>query len=142
MGKLSDLYGRIRVISSGIVTLLLFVIPYFAYATSGTFIQVLVFHGLIAIPCAAIFAVVPVFITDIFPHSIRCSITNFVYSVAACLGGGITPLIALKLGERQDCSSGCILVVFGTVGLIALFFFIKRNSQKTNQLLLVYSNPI
>lgn len=61
----------------------------------------------------------------------------FVYSVAACLGGGITPLIALKLGERQDCSPGYILVVFGVVGLTTLILFMKKNNHQVNRLLLI-----
>ncbi|RUR14024.1 MFS transporter [Legionella septentrionalis] len=135
MGIASDIYGRTRIILTGITTLLVFVVPYFAYLTSGTFAQILLFHCFLAIPCAAIFAVIPVFITDIFPHSVRCSITNLIYSVAACLGGGITPLIALKLGERHDHSPSYILIVFGVVSLTSLLLFTKKT--KPNQLVLV-----
>ncbi|HHF7367895.1 TPA: MFS transporter [Legionella bozemanae] len=137
MGRLSDLYGRIRIILMGIVTLLLFIIPYFICITSGPFYQILLAHCLIAIPCAAIFAVIPVFITDIFPQSLRCSITNLIYSVAACLGGGITPLIALKLGEHHDHCPSYTLIVFGLFSLVTLILFTKKNNQQTNQLLLV-----
>lgn len=137
MGKLSDVYGRIRIILMGIVTLLLFITPHFICLTSGTFSQTLFFHCLMAIPCAAIFAVIPVFITDIFPHSVRCSIANLIYSVAACLGGGITPLIALKLGEHHNYSPSYLLIIFGVLSLITLVLFSKRENYKTNQLLLV-----
>lgn len=137
MGKLSDLYGRIRIILMGMVTLILFIIPYFICLTSGVFSQILLFHCLMAVPCAAIFAVIPVFITDIFPHSVRCSIANLIYSVAACFGGGITPLIALKLGEHHNYSPSYLLIIFGILSLITLVLFSKRDNYKTNQLLLV-----
>lgn len=137
MGIMSDLYGRTRIILTGIITLLLFITPYFTCLTLGTFSQILLFHCLMAIPCAGIFAVIPVFITDIFPHSVRCSITNLIYSIAACLGGGITPLIALKLGERHDHSPSYILIVFGIISLITLFIYIKVNKQKNTQLVLI-----
>lgn len=135
MGIMSDLFGRTRIILTGIITLLLFITPYFIYLTLGTFFQILLFHCLMAIPCAAIFAIIPVFITDIFPSSVRCSITNLIYSIAACLGGGTTPLIALKLGERHDHSPSYILIVFGAVSLISLLLFTKKT--KPNQLVLV-----
>lgn len=137
MGSLSDVYGRIRILSTGIITILLFVMPYFMYLTSGLFNQVLLFHCVMAVPCAAIFAVIPVFITEIFPLSLRCSIVNLIYSVAACLGGGITPIIALKLGERHDYSPSYILIVFGTMSLIALALFARKNARGQNHLLLV-----
>jgi len=137
MGSLSDLYGRVRVIATAIIGLLLCVMPYFTCLTSGLFNQVLLFHCVMAVPCAAIFAVIPVFITEIFPLSLRCSIVNLIYSIAACLGGGITPIIALKLGERHDSSPGYILMVFGTMSLIGLALFTRKNAQKQNHLLLV-----
>lgn len=137
MGKLSDLYGRIRIILMGMVTLILFITPYFICLTSGTFSQILLPHCLMAIPCAAIFAVIPVFITDIFPHSVRCSIANLIYSVAACIGGGVTPLIALKLGEHHSYSPSFLLIIFGVLSLLTLVLFTERNDQKNNPFLLV-----
>lgn len=137
MGMASDVYGRTRIILTGTITLMLFIIPYFANLTTGSFSQALFFHCLMAIPCASIFAVTPVFITDIFPHSVRCSIANLIYSIAAVLGGGITPLIALKLGERHNYSPSYILIVSGTISLLALGLYIRKNKQNTNRLLLV-----
>jgi MFS transporter, MHS family, proline/betaine transporter len=137
MGRLSDVYGRVRILSTAITTILLFAVPYFTYLTSGSLIQVLLFQCLIAVPCAAIFAVIPVFITEIFPLSLRCSIVNLIYSLAACLGGGITPIIALKLGERHDASPSYILIVFGMMSLTALLLYTRKTNQQINRLLLV-----
>ncbi|MDI9817947.1 MULTISPECIES: MFS transporter [unclassified Legionella] len=137
MGSMSDLYGRIRIILIGIITLLLLIMPYFSCLTSGTLSQILLFHCLMAVPCASIFAVIPVFITDIFPHSVRCSIANLLYSIAACLGGGITPLIALKLSELHNHSPSYILITFGIISLITLFIYLNVNKQKNTQLVLV-----
>lgn len=137
MGIVSDLYGRTRIILTGIITLMLFITPYFSFLTSGTFSQILLFNCVMAVPCAAIFAVIPVFITDIFPHSVRCSISNLIYSIAAVAGGGIMPIIAIKLGEHHDYSPSYILIVLGSISLIAFVFFMRKESQKTNRLLLV-----
>ncbi len=137
MGMASDAYGRTRIILTGTIALMLFIIPYFSYLTTGSFSQALVFHCLMAIPCASIFAVTPVFITDIFPHSVRCSIANLIYSVAAVLGGGITPLIALKLGERHNYSPSYILIIIGVVSLIAQTMYVKKINQNASRLLLI-----
>ncbi|HAU0967571.1 TPA: MHS family MFS transporter [Legionella pneumophila] len=137
MGVLSDLYGRTRIILTGIIILMLFITPYYSCLTSGTFSQILLFTCLMAIPCAVIFAVIPVFITDIFPHSVRCSITNLIYSLAAVAGGGVTPIIAIKLGEHHDHSPSYILIVLGSISLITLILFLKKDNKKTNRLLLV-----
>ena len=135
-GYLSDKCGRAKIIAAGIITLLILILPYFELLSSGTFYQILLFHIVIGIPCACIFAATPVFITELFPLSIRCSVTNLIYSLAACLGGGITPLIAFKLGNNADghYSPGFILVLAGCVSLVLLGFFLKRKQYVINKL--------
>ncbi|MFO3122372.1 MFS transporter [Legionella pneumophila serogroup 1] len=140
MGRLSDAYGRIRMILTGIVTLTLFITPYSLCLTSGTFSEVLLSQCLMAIPCAAIFAVIPVFITDIFPHSVRCSSANLIYSVASCFGGGLMPWITLKLGEHHAHPAGYIMVFCGILAIITMMIYVKKNSWHPSQLLLVDSN--
>ncbi|MFA5960572.1 MAG: MFS transporter [Tatlockia sp.] len=125
-GFVSDRFGRIKTLSLGVVLLLSSIIPYFNFLSSGTFFQVLCGHVLIAIPCACIFAVTPVFITELFPLSVRCSTTNLIYSLAACLGGGVTPLIALKLGQYGSYFPGLILIVLGGTSLVLLGFKRER----------------
>jgi MHS family proline/betaine transporter-like MFS transporter len=136
-GFISDKLGRVKTLSIGVITLVTLCMPYFEVLSSGTFVQVLLAHVLIGIPCACVFAVTPVFITEIFPLSIRCSITNLIYSSAACLGGGITPLIALRLGDVYEYSPGFILVILGFISLVLLGVFLKRSRRAFNNLLLV-----
>lgn len=137
MGKMSDLYGRTRIILTGTISLMLFIMPYIICLTTGSFSQILLFHCLMAIPCASIFAVTPVFITDIFPHSVRCSSANLIYSIAAVLGGGFLPVIAIKLGQHHHYSPSYILMFIGTISLIALTLYVRKNNQNTNPLVLV-----
>lgn len=139
MGKTADSKGRIRFIVIGITTLLFFIIPYFMLLTSGTFYQILFFHCFLAVPCAAIFAITPVFITDLFPQPIRCSIVNLIYSVAACLGGGVIPLIALKMGEYHAHSPSYILIFLGLASLLILLLHIKINMSPRLMLAVVQS---
>lgn len=136
-GYLSDIFGRAKTLVVGMTALLILIVPYFELLSSGTFNQILLFHILIGIPCACIFAVTPVFITEIFPLSIRCSVTNLIYSLATCLGGGITPLIAFKLGNDGHYSPGFILIILGFVGVVLLSIFLKQNKSAINKLALV-----
>lgn len=135
-GFISDVFGREKTILSGISFLLILAIPYFNFLSTGSFFQVLFWHVLMGIPCACIFAVIPVFITELFPLSIRCSITNLIYSLAACLGGGITPLIALKLGSKDTYSPGIILIILGIISWAFLIFFLKRKNTEYSLVLL------
>ena len=122
---------------TSIIILMLSITPYYSCLTSGTFSQILFFTCLMADPCASIFAVIPVFITDIFPHSVRCSIANLIYSLAAVIGGGITSIIAIKLDEHHGHSPSYILIILGSLSLITLVLFIKKENQKINRLVLV-----
>ncbi|MBA2649173.1 MAG: MFS transporter [Legionella sp.] len=120
-GLISDYLGRPKTIFIGSMTLLLFAMPYFRLLSSGSFYQVLFGHILAAIPCACIFAATPVLITEIFPLSIRCSTTNLIYSLASCLGGGITPLVAFRLAENANYSPGSILVMLGGINILLIW---------------------
>ncbi|MFC3909312.1 MFS transporter [Legionella dresdenensis] len=133
-GLISDYVGRAKTVFMGCVTMSLFSLPYFSVISSGGFYQVLLAHILIAIPCACIFAVTPVLITEIFPLSIRCSITNLVYSLAACLGGGVTPMIAFKLVPYGNSLPGVVLVVLGIINIALLKAYQKRVLQRKSEL--------
>ncbi|EHL30532.1 MFS transporter [Legionella drancourtii] len=128
-GSISDKYGRIKTMSLGIITLLLIIVPYFIAISSNGFYRILISHILIAIPCACIFSVTPVLITEIFPLNVRCSITGFIYSVAACLGGGIVPILAFKLSNMQYGKYLLSLVIV-TIGWACLLGLIALHSKR------------
>jgi MHS family proline/betaine transporter-like MFS transporter len=136
-GLISDYLGRPKTVLIGCTTLLFSSLPYFSVLSSGNFYQILLVHMMMAIPCASIFAVTPVLITEIFPLSIRCSITNLIYSLAACIGGGITPLIAFKLEQYTSYLPGSILVILGGINICFLVAYMRRENQDSFKLVLV-----
>ena len=136
-GLISDHLGRTKTVLMGCITLSLLSLPYFSVLSSGNFYQILVAHTMMAIPCASIFAVTPVLITEIFPLSIRCSITNLIYSLAACIGGGITPLIAFKLVQYESYLPGSILVILGGINIFFLPAYMRRKHGLPPKLMLV-----
>lgn len=136
-GFISDYFERTKLIFMGSVTLMVLSVPYFYLLSLGTVHQVLLAHTVMAIPCASIFAVTSVLITELFPLSIRCSVTNLVYSLAACIGGGITPLIAFRVVQHTNYFPGLILVILGIINILLLQIYMKRNSQFPSALMLV-----
>lgn len=136
-GLISDHFGRAKTVLMGCTTLLLLSLPYFCILSSGNFYQILLIHTMMAIPCASIFAVTPVMITEIFPLPIRCSIANLIYSLAACLGGGITPLIAFKLEQYKSYLPGSVLVILGGINIFFLAAYMKRKKDLLPKLVLV-----
>ena len=130
-GLISDYFGRAKTILIGCILIALLGFPYFYIASTGSFYQILLAHMLTAIPCAIIFAVTPVLITEIFPLSVRCSITNLVYSLAACIGGGITPLITFQITSYGNSLPGLIPVVLGSINIVFIGIYLKQKSKKT-----------
>ena len=139
-GSMSDKYGRIKTMFSGIILLSFIIIPYFVCMSSGNFYQVMLFHILIAIPCACIFSITPVLITELFPLEVRCSITGFIYSIAACLGGGLTPILAFKLSNQMYGAFllGAIILTFGYVCVLGLIALNAKNKRLFNATLGLY----
>lgn len=122
-GIFSDKYGRIKTLFMPSIALLTMIIPYYLSISTGSFYQSLIAQLIIAVPCAGIFSITPVIITEIFPLQIRCSSTGLIYSLATCFGGGITPLIALKISSslHSSYSPGLLLMLPGLLSLISLF---------------------
>ena len=132
-GIVSDKYGRIKTLFIPSLVLLVMIVPYYLCISTGNFYDLLIAHLLIAIPCAGIFSITPVIITEIFPLQIRCSSTGLIYSVAVCFGGGLTPLLALKLTHSLygSYSPGLILIIPGLLSLVALLVLNTKKQDAT-----------
>ena len=141
-GMMSDRYGRSKMLFISIIFLLMMIIPYYVYLSTGNFYEILFCHLLIGIPCASIFSITPVFITELFPLSIRCASAGLIYSIAACFGGGITPLLALFLSHSVYGShSPWIVLLFpGLLSLIVLFCLKFKDDNQVVRLTLASDN--
>jgi MHS family proline/betaine transporter-like MFS transporter len=135
-GRLSDKMARTKLLPFAIMTLLALLIPYFHAITSSQLYPLILVYVLVAIPCACIFSVTPVLITELFPVSIRCATVGFLYALAASLGGGLLPYVAFKL---LDFPHGLfylylllmVIACFCLVGLVLIHFKRKRSFQLT-----------
>jgi metabolite-proton symporter len=109
-GALSDRFGRRPVYLAGAVGAAVWVFVFFAMLDSEstaliilTTVVALVFHAMMYGPQAA-------FMTEMFSTRLRYSGASLAYQVAGVLGGGLAPLISLKL-----------LDVYGTATAVALY---------------------
>jgi MFS transporter, MHS family, proline/betaine transporter len=137
-GIISDKIGRIKTLIFGVISLNFAIIPYFIGISSGSFFQVLLLHTVIGVPCACIYSLTPVLITEIFPLSIRCSSVGLIYSLAACLGGGVTPLLAFKISNSYgNYAPAFILLICGLSCLLFLTLLYAKNVKYINKLQLV-----
>jgi MHS family proline/betaine transporter-like MFS transporter len=138
-GKLSDLFGRIKTLLMALFILLIMIFPYFIGIAKDNFYLTLICHIMIGIPCACYFSVTPTLITEIFPLSIRCSVSGFIYSIASCLAGGLTPLLAMYLVSNTIYySPSFILIISATIGIVMLKLLNQKLSfrqKNTNALL-------
>ena len=95
---------------------------------------------LISIPSGIYYAIVPVMLTNMFPINLRCTVLSVIYSVAASLSAGITPILSLYLLEKthMPSSPGLLVVTLVTMMLISMVFrlwekhSLHQNGQQQN----------
>lgn len=130
-GSLSDKIGRMKCLSIAIGLLSLIITPYFIAITTGSFEQILLLHVVVGILCSCVFSIAPTFIAEMFPVSIRCTSVGTLYAVASCLGGGLTPLLAIKFFNNfGSYAIGFILIGYGLLSLTMFFIVTKADSRR------------
>ncbi|KTD55429.1 MFS transporter [Legionella quateirensis] len=102
MGYISDVVGRKPVYLCGLITLLLFIFPFFLLLLSKNWWHVLYCELLLALILAPINATVPTMLAEMFPTSIRASGISTGYNIGQALFGGTMPLVAFSLIELSD----------------------------------------
>lgn len=112
IGKISDKINREKIVIFSSIGLLILSQPFF-YSLSHYNIYKLVWgQALIAIPAAAYYATVPVILSEMFPIKVRCTVLSVLYSTAASLSAGLSPLISLILVKKTGIPSSPSILVF------------------------------
>jgi MHS family proline/betaine transporter-like MFS transporter len=115
MGKLTDKMNRSNLIRYAAVMLLVMFYPFFYILHAGTFHMLVFMQACMAIPTAIFSATVPVFLTELFPLNLRCTLLSMIYSIAASLFGGLVPLASLYLIQYTNNPMAPLLIVLGLV---------------------------
>src|SRR6185437_11724514 len=127
-GHLSDRIGRRRVYGTGIVLTGIFAFPYFGLLNTKTAALVLIaivvsliFHDMQYGPQAALIA-------EGFGTNLRYSGAGLGYQLASVIAGGPAPLIATKILQKTDSSTGISWYIIGccVLGFAALLLMPRK----------------
>ncbi|GAF51465.1 MFS transporter [Rhodococcus wratislaviensis] len=110
-GALSDIYGRKRVMTTGVIFGAVLAYPFLLAVGSGqSKITVAAFIAMFVFVMAPIFGPISAFMSEQFSTSSRYTGASLGYQAASTIGGGFAPLILASLLALQDGGTSYILV--------------------------------
>jgi MHS family proline/betaine transporter-like MFS transporter len=130
VGKLSDKINREKILIAASIGFLFLSQPFFYLLSNGNFYQLTICQALIAIPAGAYYATVPVMLAEMFPINLRCTVLSVLYSIAASLSAGLTPLISLILVEKTKITFAPSLLILLLVFIVFICLQIQRIRSK------------
>jgi MFS family permease len=120
-GWLSDVVGRRRMYLIGVVTMLVFAVPYFAVLESGSFAWIAVFVVLSLVVHDMQYGPQAALIAEAFPAQVRYSGSALGYQLSSITSAGPAPIVATFLAAQFGSSlpAGFYLVGLCLVALVA-----------------------
>ncbi|GGU10360.1 MFS transporter [Nocardioides albus] len=104
-GRLSDRYGRLRIISLGIIGEALFAIPFFLLLDTGSTVAVFIAYSVMMLAFCANYGPIATFLAELFGSKVRYSGLSVCYMFSGLLGSAITPAVTVALLEATGRSS-------------------------------------
>ena len=122
-GRLSDLYGRKKLITTGIILFIIILYPMFVWTDQGIFWHAIVAQFSFTFVLAMISGPLCATMIEMFPAVMRFSGIALGYNIAQSLVGGTSPLICTWLiSTTGDIASPALyLIAVGVFSLIAAF---------------------
>lgn len=124
LGRYSDRVGRLPVVATGSIALIVLTLPAFLLINIGRWPAV--FAGILVIGLILICfsSTLPSMIPALFPTIIRYGGVSIGFNIAVALFGGTTPLISQALVGMtgNNLAPAFLLMAAGIVGLIAVYF--------------------
>ncbi len=111
IGRLSDRINREKIVIAASIGFWFLSQPYFYLLSHGNYSALVLIQSLISIPAGAYYATVPVMLAEMFPLNLRCTVLSVLYSTAASLSAGLTPLLSLTLLDMAGSSTAPTLLV-------------------------------
>jgi MFS transporter, MHS family, proline/betaine transporter len=123
LGRYSDRLGRLPIVASGSVGLILLSFPAFLLISLGSVPAVLGGLLVIGLMLVCFSSTMPSTLPALFPTQIRYGGVSISYNLAVALFGGTTPLIAeaLVAGTGIKSIPAVLLIVAGAAGLAAVY---------------------
>lgn len=121
IGILAEKFNHKYFIVISTVGLILFAYPLFRFMDNGSFFNILFAHSMLTILIGLTSAVLPAFLAELFPPTLRFSGMAICYNMSAVIFGGTAPLVLTFLVDKtHDVSApGLYLVVAATVTLFS-----------------------
>jgi len=129
-GKLTDKINKQKLIIASSIGLLLGSYVYFFALSAGNYKYYLLTQLLLSLPSGIYYATVPVLLTSMFPLQMRCTALSVIYSIAASLSAGLTPLFALVLIKKTQLANSPWLLI-GALESLLLIIMLVNNYKKT-----------
>lgn len=130
-GRLTDRISQNKMLIAALFGFSLLSYLFFSTQSSGNYLYFLGIQALISIPSGIYYATVPVMLTNMFPVNLRCTALSVIYSIAASLSAGLTPLLSLVLIQKTHSQTAPSLIVLIlvclTIGLLLFSSMRKRN---------------
>ncbi len=131
-GHLSDKIGRKKLLLFSSVMFLIFAYPLFWAASYGSLGMFLAIQIMLSIGVASFHSIAPVVIVEIMPVKVRCTMSGFLYGIAASLFGASSPIIALTLVKytHNYLSPSYYLISFSIIGVISIMSLLHEPIRK------------
>ncbi|MGK9220376.1 MULTISPECIES: MFS transporter [unclassified Microbacterium] len=130
-GALSDRYGRLRFIVTGLVLSAVSYLPLFTWireaAPEGRYIEVVAAIFIQILFVTMIYGPTAAYLVDLFPPRVRYTGVSVVYHLGTGVFGGFTPLIALAATGGDDSLNGLIYpIVVTSISAVVAFIFLRK----------------
>lgn len=139
IGRLSDRINREKIVIAASLGFWFLSQPYFYLLSHGNYSALILIQCLISIPAGAYYATVPVMLAEMFPLNLRCTVLSVLYSTAASLSAGLTPLLSLMLLNKTGSSTAPSLLVIVLVVFAFGVMWVRSLKSKKSCIKLVTS---
>jgi MHS family proline/betaine transporter-like MFS transporter len=130
--RLSDKYGRKKMLATGLIMLTLGAIPLFQIMGMGIRWVTIACELLLSLSIGIIGGAMPAANVELMPREVRCTGLAFSYNMAVGVFGGITPmLVAWMLDYLGDpAAPGYWVAGTAAVSLLTLFFGVRETYKE------------
>lgn len=137
VGRLSDKVNREKIVIAACIGFLVLSQEYLYILSKGTYNELILVQSLISIPAGAYYATVPVMLAEMFPLNLRCTVLSVLYTTAASLSAGLTPLLSLMLVKKTEMAiaPSFLIVVLVFMALLVMVMKFIRNRDGSNYVL-------
>lgn len=124
-GRLADKVSPSKMVIVAALGFVFLAQLFFYCLSSKSYFHFVTLQCLISIPSGIYYAIVPVMLTNMFPINLRCTVLSVIYSVAASLSAGITPILSLYLLEKTRMPSAPGLLVVSLVSMMMISMVLR-----------------